>query len=1609
MKKPISLSKRRKACVTLMLLMPFVFLHVPVAAIGYSMVNRSVVCYHAAAGDVSKTAMSSLLFEAYTLSGNPRLVAHALQPSAFESLYNINLIITPAIPAPPTVTCPGNLNAATESGLCTATVSGLAATIFDPDGDITSLRWTMTGATVASSPATGINNLTSYTFNEGITTVTYTVADAGGASANCSFTVTVTDNQAPVITCPANIETTYTEGDCGAIISVGIPTTTDNCGINSVVGVRSDGLPLTDPFPTGTTTITWTASDVNGLTASCSQTVRITEGIILANYSFIGATAYPVSPNYSATGITCDATSTEPFNVLASMGTVTGSLAFVNNSVANPSIYMDPSTGTNTRYWQFHLSGDSLYKYRKFKLYVQARRGNRAAQAINFSYSTDPMSYTVNGSMAIVLSNTWYEKVVDWSAINLINNPSNLYIRLFASNGTGGVGDNRLFIDNFQVVGIDGPLARPNSASIPENTPVTIPVLNNDYFGCYGPAVLNPISLVEFPAQGTLVFNPDSTYTYTPNPNVNGDDSFVYQICDAAGNCDTSIVNIHIAPVNFAPTISCPGNVLSGSDVGICGAQANNISANIFDVDGNIVSLTWIMTGATTASSPLTGINNLSSYIFNFGVTTMTYTVTDADGQSASCSFTVTIYDSENPSIICPPDTVISIPNCATFATGVTLAPPQINDNCGILNLTNDAPAQFPLGDTPVIWTVYDINGNFSQCGQIVTVVLAPPMTLNMSMTPVNCFNGNDGTATVTVTNGTAPYTYSWNTVPVQTTASATNLTAGTYTVVVYDADSCFATDSVTVTQPATPLSASISNIVDVLCFGDATGSVTATANGGTAPYQYSIDSITYQAGGTFNGLAAGVYSLFVRDANGCDTTLSFTINQPDSALTVAISSSSDIQCAGQTNGTATVLASGGTAPYSYLWNTVPPQNTATINGLAAGTYTVTVDDVNGCGPVTATVTIDEPLPITANASATPILCPGDSTTVTMTGSGGTGTLVFTFNGITQTGNGIFNGIPAGLYNWSVTDSLGCGPVTGVLTITDPDSIDASITVTVPVPCAGGTGTVTIAATGGTAPYTYIFNGVTQSGNGVFSGISAGTGYPWSVTDANGCSTVAGTFDITEPDTLEATAVETIPVPCVGGTATVTILASGGTPPYTYTLNGVTQVGNGIFTGVPAGSGFVWSVDDANGCGPVSGTIDITEPPIPTASASVTIPIPCIGGTATITIVASNGAPPYTFTFNGVTQVGNGVFTGITAGTYNWSVTDDNGCGPVTGTLNVAAPPIPAASAAVTSPIQCNGETATVTITAVNGVAPYTYIFNGIAQIGNGVFTPVAAGTYSWSVTDANGCGPVTGIVVVDEPDVLTANASVTSPIICIGATGTVTIVASGGTPPYTHTFNGVTQTGNGVFTGITAGTGYVWSVDDANGCGPVTGTLDVTEPPIPAATASVTTPILCSGGFATITIVASSGTAPYTYTFNGVTQVGNGVFTGVAAGTYTWSVTDANGCGPVNGSLDVNEPLPISAIATITTPVICIGATATVTIVASGGTSPYTYTFNGITQVGNGVFTGIPAGNGYVWSVTDANNCPPATGTLDITEPPIPAATARLPFQFHATEKQQP
>jgi hypothetical protein len=503
--------------------------------------------------------------------------------------------------------------------------------------------------------------------------------------------------------------------------------------------------------------------------------------------------------------------------------------------------------------------------------------------------------------------------------------------------------------------------------------------------------------------------------------------------------------------------------------------------------------------------------------------------------------------------------------------------------------------------------------------------------------------------------------------------------------------------------------------------------------------------------------------------------------------------------------------------------------------------------------------------------------------------NGGNGSVVVSASGGTSpyTGEGTFSEL-AGTYTYTVTDDNGCS-ATASATVSEPTTLIVSAVAT-DAGCNGGTGSVVVSASGGTSPYT---------GEGTFTE-TAGT-YTYTVTDDNGCSATASAT-VGQAGSLVVSAVATDAL-CNGGNGSVVVTASGGTSPYT---------GEGTFTET-AGT-YTYTVTDDNGCS-ATASATVGEPSALLVSAVATDAL-CNGGNGSVVVTASGGTSPYT---------GEGTFT-ETAGTYTYTVTDDNGCS-ATASATVGEPSALLVSAVATDAL-CNGGNGSVVVSASGGTSPYT---------GEGTFTETA-GTYTYTVTDDNGCS-ATASATVGEPSALLVSAVATDAG-CNGGTGSVVVTASGGTSPYT---------GEGTFT-ETAGT-YTYTVTDDNGCS-ATASATVGQAGSLVVSA-VATDALCNGGNGSVVVTASGGTSPYT---------GEGTFT-ETAGTYTYTVTDDNGCS-ATASATVGEPsaLLVSAVATDAG---CNGGTGSVVVSASGGTSPYN---------GEGTFTET-AGT-YTYTVTDDNGC---------------------------------
>jgi gliding motility-associated-like protein len=468
------------------------------------------------------------------------------------------------------------------------------------------------------------------------------------------------------------------------------------------------------------------------------------------------------------------------------------------------------------------------------------------------------------------------------------------------------------------------------------------------------------------------------------------------------------------------------------------------------------------------------------------------------------------------PSIVLPTLTLSQTP--ATCSTCNGTATVNVSNSC-----VNATYVWSPGGQTTTTatglcagtYTVVASVGCNTTFSDTVTVGNTSGITLAVNPQNVLCNGQSNGSATANPSGGTAPYTYQWSNS--QTTQIATGLGVGTYTVIVTDANGCSSTQAVTITQPtALTVSATPTN---TSC-GNNNGGATATPAGGTGPYTY-LWSPSGGTNATATGLAANTYTVVVTDANGCTQQVTVVINS-SVAPSATIQNQTNVLCNGASTGAATVNASGN-SPFTYLWSNT--QTSQTTTGLAAGTYTVTVTDVNGC-TVQQTVTITQPAAIAINTSSTQTNCIGSNGTATSTPSGGTPGYTYLWNNgqTTQTATAL----AAGTYTVVVTDANGCTQQQTV-TVTVNNPVTLAVTST-PSACSSGTGSATANPANGTNPYTYSWNNgqTTQTA----TGLAVGT-YTVVVTDASGCSQT------------QTIVVAPLPGPTANATATLTTISFG--------------------------------------------------------------------------------------------------------------------------------------------------------------------------------------------------------------------------------------------------------------------------------------------------------------------------------------------------------------------------------------------------------------------------------------------------------------------------------
>ncbi len=1081
-----------------------------------------------------------------------------------------------------------------------------------------------------SSDACGIAviglDVTDFDCNDiGANTVTLYAEDVNGNSNTCTATVTVVDDENPLIFCPSS-QTLCATGGTGAVVTYADPVGFDNCSF-TIVQTDLSGLVSGSMFPTGTTNIAYTITDDGGNTASCSFNVTVNAKPV-AGFTYIPACA------------------SEP-------------LFFTNTST------IEAGYSIVSHVWDMGDGSGPITQVNPLFVYTASGDYNVTLTVTSADGCVDVITQTVT-----VTATPDADFSADPVCLGTVTQFQNL------TTSDPGYAGNVSYVWNFG-----------------DGSPVSTDVSPSHTYALSG------------------IFTVTLTAT-----NDEG----------CADVIQRAVIVSALPQAQFVSSTACEGAATQFTDLSF----GTNLSHAWDFGDGN----------AATAQNP-------SNLYAGGGVYTATLTVTAPGGCQSTVSNSVTVLES--------PEVAFSFVNaCAGSTIQFTNTSDagtytwDFGDNSSSV-LSNPSKTYPVEGLYDVTLTVLSPQSCSSSLTQTVEVYRNPTFTLQP--TAALCFGESSGTLFV---NPIPPVANFWEITvnggaPVTNQFLYTGLPAGNYAVTVVDEFGCAGSDSTVIGQPSAPLSLGTPLLTNLLCNGDNSGALIIAADGGTSPYTYAINGGAFQSSGTFGGLSANDYFVEVQDANGCSVSTSlYSITEP-AVLALTLASASDLLCNSDFTGELSTLTAGGTAPYQYSIDGGSFGVASAFNGLSAGQHVVVVRDANACEASVQTTLTEPGILQLSVVNSENILCNGQNTgTVTVAAAAGTAPYQYSRDGVNFQGSGAFSGFGPGTYTFYVTDANGCTAQV-LQTLTQPQSISMQTT-SVPVLCFGqSTGSITAIGAGGTLPYSYSFNGGGSFQPGATAtGLASGS-YVVVVRDVNGCQVSQG-VDITEAaQPLVLTGASTA-AGCVGAaTGSVVLTATGGTPTYTYSANGVVFQSQNQFGGLSAGT-YTYMVMDINGC-QAEASLTVAEPLSGVQINEVVVNNPSCGLSANgaVTVQASGGTPSYTFSANGVTFQSSPILSGLSVGTYSITVLDANGCTSAQE-VTLQAPAALEITVVNVVGVECAGSfVGGLEVSGSGGIPGYTWSLSGGAQQTSGAFTELTNGVYNVQITDVNGC---TATVPVEVP-----------------------------------------------------------------------------------------------------------------------------------------------------------------------------------------------------------------------------------------------------------------
>ncbi len=799
------------------------------------------------------------------------------------------------------------------------------------------------------------------------------------------------------------------------------------------------------------------------------------------------------------------------------------------------------------------------------------------------------------------------------------------------------------------------------------------------------------------------------------NPTVNVDGAYNLVVTDAGNGCtSTAVASVNLNTTAPNASASTPGNLN-------CNTAQLQLSGN-----GSSQGATYTYQWSTTNGNIVEGATTLTPLVNQVG--NYNLVVTNADN---GCTSTAATSVAQTPPVTSSISAQTNV-SCNGASNGSATVAPGGGNNTYAYAWSTGATTASVANLVAGTYLVTVTDGE--NCTSSSSAVVTQPNVLvaNASATGQTANGVNDGTASAAPTGGISGYAYTWSNGG--TTATIAGLAPGTYTVVVTDANACTAVQAVTVNSFNCALSANMSS-TNITCFGTNNGTAAVSLSGAAEPVTYTwSNGATTQ---TVGSLAAGAYSVQVMDANNCPATLNVSITEPTQLATNATSTNET--AAGTNDGTATAAPTGGISGYSFLWNN--GGTTATITGLAPGTYTVVVTDANTCTASQTVVVNSFNCSITTQTTVSNVTCAGAANgAVALSQTGGTAPFTYNWsNGATT--SSISNLVP-GTYTANLTDANGCQTVASASVTQPAPYSNFAVQTSNPVCPNETTGSASASINGGTMPYNYLWsNGATTSS---INNLNAGN-YTLVLTDANGCATNTS---------VAIVATDNLPPTVSAQNATVSLNANGTATVTLATVNAQFADNCSVASAVVAPTVF-----DCSQKGPHTVTVTVTDQAglVTTATAVVNV----VDDTApTLTCPSSIRACAYNNTVNYNPPVasdncalaggklnqtsglpsGSAFPVGTTTQTYTFTDASDN-----VGTCSFDVTITPAVNfdnVKVTNATN-NQNNGAIDITISGGTAPYKFVWTNVAGQTVGTTEDIgdlSAGMYFVKVTDANGC-----------------------------------------------------------------------------------------------------------------------------------------------------------------------------------------------------------------------------------------------------------------------------